>query len=488
MPKQGRLSIGHIGAPDSGKPAASPAGSPARPAPAAPAADDAAAPDRAPQPAAATPGTRTVTLTLADLTGPTPAWLLADLCPSCGHLHDSTCPAPVTGPPPGLTGDDGELTPLGVLVEEAADFLAMRGYLDPDGEDYPAWVLAELAEIAQETPADGHGHRTTPEGFLNPSAAADHFMDRREQEWEHWLPEWACNCGRQFKLSAEAPGIAFYDARPDGQLGDLAGDVRPDTRKGKEGKVRHSDPCPGCGIPFADTIAGHPVTPQAGKPGPSAARQDRVREATPDDGNALAGPPDSEEPDTLFDMAPPPAKKSKNRTHPDTGSAAPTPSRSAGNSWPVSATIKRGCTQCHGAADIAAAKGTRAYQELCPEGLYYFGRFAAVTKRLHLAYYPERDAPPPEPGTAGDPLFAADELAARAGRGRGSPAAGAGRAADRAGRAPGRAGFHRRGRYPVRAARHGSGDARPLPARAALRRLRRFQGVLRHPRAPMADC
>ncbi|MGH3281925.1 MAG: hypothetical protein ACRDNW_22705, partial [Trebonia sp.] len=210
-------------------------------------------------------GTRT--LTLGDLTGPSPDWMTAGQCEWCGKLHGGDCPAPVTAPPPGLHGDDDELTPLGALVEDAARYLAMRGYLDPDADGgVPAWVLAELAEIAHEKPCGGPGCSVTADGFLSPSPAADHFLQRRQQEWERWLPRWACTCGRTFKVCPEPPGTAFYAITPDGMLGDLAGHVTPDARRRT---VKHSGACPGCGRPFADTIAGRPVAPRAVEPTPA---------------------------------------------------------------------------------------------------------------------------------------------------------------------------------------------------------------------------
>lgn len=189
-----------------------------------------------------------------------PDWLIAELCEACGKLHGGiSCPAPVTGPPPGLFGSDDELTVLGMVVEDAANFLAMRCYLDPDADEYPAWVLAELAGIAREEPCGDPICRTIPDGFLHPSAVADHFLARRQEDWERWVPVWACNCGRTFKVTRESPGTAFYQAREDGLMGGNAGCVKVDV-KGQ--KIKGSDACPGCGRLFADTIAGRPVTPR----------------------------------------------------------------------------------------------------------------------------------------------------------------------------------------------------------------------------------
>jgi hypothetical protein len=91
-------------------------------------------------------------------------------------------------------------------------------------------------------------------------------MNRRQEEWERWLPVWACACGMAFKVNRVAPGVAFYEADADGLMGDLAGYVTADAR----GNVKDSCARPGCGRLFADTIAGRLVTPRARKPEPPA--------------------------------------------------------------------------------------------------------------------------------------------------------------------------------------------------------------------------
>jgi len=106
---------------------------------------------------------------------------------------------------------------------------------------------------------------TGPAGYLYPSQVADHFMDRREADWERWLPAWACDCGRAFKVAPGWPGTTFYEASPDGRAGSLAGHVTPDSSRRQ---VKHSGACPGCGRLFADTIARYPVTPRPSKPAP----------------------------------------------------------------------------------------------------------------------------------------------------------------------------------------------------------------------------
>jgi hypothetical protein len=80
-----------------------------------------------------------------------------EMCLECGHLHGGDCPAPVTALPPGLFDDAGELTDLGALVEEAANFLAARCRLDPAAEAYPYWAYAQLAALAAAGPREECG-------------------------------------------------------------------------------------------------------------------------------------------------------------------------------------------------------------------------------------------------------------------------------------------------------------------------------------------
>ena len=185
-----------------------------------------------------------------------PAYLLdlpvPGLCESCGKLHGGGCPQPVTGPPPGLLDGASELTPLGAVVEDAANYLAMRGYLDPDAEDYPCWVLAELAGLAREEPC-GPLCLTIADGYVHPSSVADHFYTRRQEEWERALPQWACGCGHRYKVIPQSgwPGDQYFEPGPDGLLGDEAGSVQVNAK----GRVSHSGACPYCGARFADTVA-----------------------------------------------------------------------------------------------------------------------------------------------------------------------------------------------------------------------------------------
>ncbi|GAA1614304.1 hypothetical protein GCM10009733_008130 [Nonomuraea maheshkhaliensis] len=171
---------------------------------------------------------------------------MAELCNCCGKLHEENCPAPVREPPSGLVGADGRLTPAGAAVEDAANYLAMRGYLDPNGDEFPDWVLAELADLYQA------GTCESCPGTLTGSTLADHFLSRKQEEYERSVPTWECNCGRKFKVLPEPRGEAYFEARADGLMGDLIGYVRLDSQRQK---AKHSDACPDCKHKFADTIA-----------------------------------------------------------------------------------------------------------------------------------------------------------------------------------------------------------------------------------------
>ncbi|MEV4116319.1 hypothetical protein [Nonomuraea sp. NPDC049695] len=177
---------------------------------------------------------------------------MADLCDGCGRLHEDHCPAPVLELPPGLVDAHGGLTAVGAAVEDAANYLTMRGYLDPDGDEFPAWVLAELAELYHA------GACEFCPGALTGSTLADHFLTRKQEEYERSIPTWVCECGWTFKVLPDPRGEAYFAARADGLLGDLIGYIRLDSTRQK---VKHSDACPGCTRTFADTIAGQ-LNPQ----------------------------------------------------------------------------------------------------------------------------------------------------------------------------------------------------------------------------------
>jgi hypothetical protein len=171
------------------------------------------------------------------------------LCDDCGQLHGGPCPAPVTEVPEELFDGEDDLTPLGAVVTQAAKVLVMRGWLDPDSGGIPDWILADLARLARE-PACGPLCQAAGE-YRHPSSIADHFLDRRQADWDRAMPVWECDCGRRYKLAVEPPGLAFYELAEDGRPGDPAGDVELDAA-GR--KVRNSGSCPACRRRYADTI------------------------------------------------------------------------------------------------------------------------------------------------------------------------------------------------------------------------------------------
>lgn len=140
------------------------------------------------------------------------------------------------------------------LIEDAANILCWRGYLDPEDDEIPAEVVAELTELAKEGPC---AFCPAP---LRPDALADHWVARKQEEYERSLPTWTCDCGAVFKLLSEwGNQQAFYEARDDGLLGDRVGFIRHDGKR----RVKHSDACPDCGRSFAVTIARHADPQQA---------------------------------------------------------------------------------------------------------------------------------------------------------------------------------------------------------------------------------
>lgn len=164
------------------------------------------------------------------------------------------------------------------LAEDAANVLQWRGHLDPDGEEIPDEVAVELAEIAREGTC-----RLCLAPALTADALADHYLSRKQEEYERSLPAWTCGCGAAYKKlatwganedlyqavddsahgplcrAAQPPGIADC---PHGScasilfgggtlLGERAGQIRRNARD----QVTHSDPCPACGTPFAAVTA-----------------------------------------------------------------------------------------------------------------------------------------------------------------------------------------------------------------------------------------
>ncbi len=134
---------------------------------------------------------------------------------------------------------------LADLIEAAAHVLCMRGYLDPEAEEWPDDLVAELVEVWHKGPCE-----VCP-AWGGPHALADHFLSRKQREYEQSLPVWTCDCGAVYKELSEffdQPG--FWELCDDGLLGERIGGVRVNAK----GHVKHSDKCPACGRSFADTI------------------------------------------------------------------------------------------------------------------------------------------------------------------------------------------------------------------------------------------
>lgn len=126
----------------------------------------------------------------------------------------------------------------------------MNGCIDPDLAEWPDELLGQLATLA----VAGRCDPVLCPRRVTGSVLADHWMTRRQEEWERSLPVWTCDCGRGFKVVHAdhlAGGDLYHDALPDGLLGEQVGSVRSNSK----GKVTHSDACPGCGVSFAVTIA-----------------------------------------------------------------------------------------------------------------------------------------------------------------------------------------------------------------------------------------
>jgi hypothetical protein len=160
------------------------------------------------------------------------------------------------------------------LAGDAVTFLEMRGYLDPEEDGIPAEAGAELAEVARDGTC-----RECLAPLLTGSALADHYLARKQREYERSLPGWTCGCGAAYKklgtgagsedlyraaddsthgplcAVSEPPGIADCRHRSCAEilfgagtvLGDHAGEIRRNTR----GQVTRRSPCPACGTPFA---------------------------------------------------------------------------------------------------------------------------------------------------------------------------------------------------------------------------------------------
>jgi hypothetical protein len=136
-----------------------------------------------------------------------------------------------------------------VLVDDAANNLAWLGHLDQEAEEWPGEVLAELAALVVAGPC---GLCPGWQGWPGPDVLADHWLARRQDEWEQSLPVWECGCGARYKIIGEWGGLEhYYQARPDGLVGERAGEVR----RNHKGAVKHSDACPACGVKYTDTHA-----------------------------------------------------------------------------------------------------------------------------------------------------------------------------------------------------------------------------------------
>ncbi len=164
------------------------------------------------------------------------------------------------------------------LAEDAAIVLQWRGYLDPDEDEIPAEVAAELAETAREGTC-----RLCLVPVLTADALADHYLGRKQEEYERSLPVWACGCGAAYKklatwgqnedlyravddsahgplcAAAEPPGLADCPHPSCASIlfggGSLLGERAGEIRRNAGGQVAHSDSCPACGTPFAAVTA-----------------------------------------------------------------------------------------------------------------------------------------------------------------------------------------------------------------------------------------
>ena len=116
--------------------------------------------------------------------------------------------------------------PLDQLAEAAARILACRGYVDPhDVGEWPDELAGELAAALAEVGSC----RSCPVP-LTADALADHWLARKEDQYERSLPIWMCDCGAAYKLVSEWSGHSeFYKLGDDALLGPLCtGAARPD--------------------------------------------------------------------------------------------------------------------------------------------------------------------------------------------------------------------------------------------------------------------
>jgi hypothetical protein len=133
------------------------------------------------------------------------------------------------------------------ILEAAAGILSWNDWLDPEADELAEEDLAELLDIYRAGPCE---HLCL--WFDLPQAIADHWIARRQRQYELAAPVWECACGVRYKCPAWwGNAEEFYHITADGLVGDRAGAVKRNSK----GKATHSDDCPACGRRFADTIA-----------------------------------------------------------------------------------------------------------------------------------------------------------------------------------------------------------------------------------------
>jgi len=139
------------------------------------------------------------------------------------------------------------------MIEDAADVLCMRGYLDPEGDEIPPEIVADLLDLYLA------GQCGLCPGWPSPDNLAEHLLARKQEEWERFgIAPWWCDCGAIYKPLTEFGATTYYATTdPDGLLGDPAGVIKRNAK----GQVKHSDRCPACARRFADTVADR-VNPQ----------------------------------------------------------------------------------------------------------------------------------------------------------------------------------------------------------------------------------
>jgi hypothetical protein len=185
------------------------------------------------------------------------------------HAHAAAPPAPPAEPDPRL-------------IDDALWYLwAVKDYIGGPPADDAA--RAEIDRIAAELTDLARGCelcRVDGEGL------ACHYLNDKQAEWERSLPAWRCGCGALYKRVAErfASGDSrdeFYHLGEDPPCGPLCagasqplgGEDCPHESCGdilfpacvlgelagwvirRKGKVKNGGKCPGCGTPFAATLA-----------------------------------------------------------------------------------------------------------------------------------------------------------------------------------------------------------------------------------------